>query len=149
MPTPKTKPNQQPAEAKHVPVTAQQPEQDSAARYRADQAAYEARQVAAKERAGVITNLLGDLNGHDLQLLETLRLMESRTLCGTNDPISKFITTLIFHYAQAEAGGHGLTVEVVEGQLEELREDMEFALGEARFIASRYSLAEPESSDAE
>src|SRR4051812_911104 len=68
-----------PADAEPKPAPAAQ---DSAAEYRASMSAYDARERAAADRAKVITNLLGNLSGHDLQALETVRLMESRTPCG-------------------------------------------------------------------
>jgi len=58
-------------------------------------------------RAKMITDLLDDLDGHDLELLETVRLMESRTRCGKDDPVAKFITSLIHRYGWAEDRGEG------------------------------------------
>jgi hypothetical protein len=108
----------------------------------AHKAAYTARCDAAKVRAKVISDLLGNLDGHDLETLETVRLMSSRVYCGIDDPISKFLCDLIFHYAQAEADGRGLDIRDIERELEQFKENMEEAISEARFISSRYSLAE-------
>ncbi len=108
---------------------------------------YQARANTATERANVINNLLGgDLSGIELARLETVRLMGERDGCGIDDPMSKFILHLIFHYGNDDAEGRGLTLEYVEGALEELRENMSEALSEAQFISSRYP--KPEASNA-
>ncbi len=98
----------------------------------------QARMNAAKERAAVINNLLGGLNGITLVELETVRLMSSRTYCGIDDPIAKFICGLIHQYGNLEAEGLGMTIEDVESDLVELRENMAEAISEAHFIAARY-----------
>ncbi len=108
---------------------------------------FRARMSTADQRAEVITNLLGDLNGIRLVELETVRLMSSRTYCGIDDPIAKFICGLIHQYGNLEAEGLGMTIEDVESELADLRENMAEALSEARFIADRYP--RPEVTNAE
>ena len=107
---------------------------------------FKASMKAADDRAKVINNVLGRLDGHRLEQLETVRLMSSRTFCGIDDPMSKFICDLIFHYGRCEADGSGMTIDLVEDKLAELRENMDEAISEARFISSRYP--RPEASDA-
>ena len=104
--------------------------------------------AAADERVKVINNLLGGLDGIKLLQLETVRLMTDRTRCGINDPISKFICDLIFHYGRREEEGLGLTIEDVESELAELRENMSEALSEAHFIAGRYPRRESHDAEA-
>src|SRR5690349_10068878 len=110
MPTPKTKPTQPAAEPKPAPAAA---EASSIAEY---QATREARMAVLKRDAQVIRDLLGDLDGHDLEAFQTLRLILDRDH-GCTTPVEEFLAKLIHVYAWADAGGRGLTVDDIETEM--------------------------------
>ena len=98
------------------------------------------REAETRDRAAELQRVREflDLDEGDLEMIELVKKLKPRTFCGVDDPMAKFIIDLLHHYIWAEDNGKGMTVEDVESELEDLRQNMAEAISEAYFIGDRY-----------
>jgi len=99
-----------------------------------------AREASTRDRLAEIQRVraLLDLDAEQLEAIEIVLLIRSRVFCGTDDPMATFIMTLLKRYIWADDAGEGLSIETIESEMEDLRENMRDAISEAYFIANRY-----------
>lgn len=111
-----------------------------------DDQQYQARLADYKSRVEKLNEIFSFFeDGHRLEMFEYLQLiMDHSDGCAT--PVEDFITKLILCYGWADRGGHGLTMENIESELDTLKEDLDDAIRGSHFIASRYK--KPEASNA-
>jgi hypothetical protein len=93
-----------------------------------------------KERAKVLQEfaiLFESIDHHTLLRIEAVMLIQRRDR-GCNTPIEEFIDSLLLTYMLRDDDGVGMTLEDVEFEMEQLRDNYESAVKDAFFVADRY-----------
>ncbi len=97
-----------------------------------------------KEHAKLLRELgsiLGSTDDHTLLRIEAVLLIQRRGR-GCNTPIEEFIDNLLLTYMLRDDDGIGMTLEEVEHEMRQLRENYGSAVQDAFFMADRYARPE-------